>query len=666
MPQDGRTARFVGIEPHSAIDAPRPRRTAATQRPSCVEIATGSHPANPGSRAATWHWKLIVKFHPRPRPAAGRTVSARPTTSMGLAATALAAALLIGAGGANAAPPERSAEGPWVKGRVLVMPQPGLSEGELQKIVGPLGAKARRITSHGLYAVDLPGNMSERAVAALLANNPHLKFVELDQFSSSDLVPNDPYYGSQWHLPLIGGPTAWNASQGAGVVIAILDSGIDPTHPDLKDRLVPGYNFVDGNTNTTDVRGHGTKVAGAAASALNNGTGVASVAGAARIMPIRVSNADGYVTWSTMAQGLTYAADKGAKIANMSFNGVAGSSSVLSAAKYFMDKGGLSFVSAGNDNRDPGYADTNVMIIVASTDKNDAKSSFSNYGDHVDLSAPGSSIYSTTMGGGYASVSGTSFAAPVTAGVAALVMAANPSLSNVQVEQILKSTAKDLGATGYDIYFGHGRVDAGAAVTAALSTTGTATTKDTTPPTVAISSPAPSSTVSGTASVGISASDNVGVSKVELWVNGSLHATDSTSPFGFSWDTTKVANGSATLQARAFDAAGNAATSSSVTVNVANVVVADTSPPVPRFSSPGDGARVSGTVRVAASAVDDNGATGVAMALFINGQRVASGSGGSLSYNWNTRKIAAGTYTLRIDATDAAGNTGSTSISVVR
>lgn len=590
-----------------------------------------------------------------------------------LPATALAAALLFAAGGADAAPPQRSSEGPWVKGRVLVMPKPGLAESELRKMVGPFGGKATRITSHGLYEIELPGNMSEKAVAALLANNPHLKFVELDHFSAGDLVPNDPYYGSQWHLPMIGGPTAWSSSQGTGVVIAILDSGVDPSHPDLKDRLVPGYNFVDGNADTTDVRGHGTKVAGAAASALNNGTGVASVAGAAKIMPIRVSNADGYVTWSTMAKGLTFAADKGAKVANMSFNGVAGSSSVLSAAKYFKDKGGLSFVSAGNDNKDPGYADTDLMIIVASTDKYEKKSSFSNFGDHVDLAAPGSSIYSTTMGGGYASVSGTSFSAPVTAGVAALVMAANPSLSTAQVEQILKSTAKDLGASGYDVYFGHGRVDAAAAVAAAMSTSGTTAPQDTTAPTVSITSPTASSTVSGTASVSISASDNVGVGKVELWVNGSLYASDSTSPFGFSWDTTKAANGGATLQARAFDAAGNAGASATVTVNVANTTTtpttptADTTPPTASISNPADGSTISGKVNVKASASDNSGTAGLKMDLYINGSRVASSTdSGSIGFMWDVRKIARGTYTIRVDARDAAGNSTSSSATVKR
>jgi thermitase len=168
----------------------------------------------------------------------------------GVAAVALAVSTLLTPLGSMAAPPERSSEGPWVKGRVLVMPKAGLSEAELDKIVGAHGAKARKLTSFGLYAVEMPANISEKGLAAQLAHNPHLKFAELDQFVAGDLTPNDPYFGSQWHLPKIGGPEAWNASQGSGVIIAILDSGVDATHPDLQGRLVPGYNFVDGNTNT--------------------------------------------------------------------------------------------------------------------------------------------------------------------------------------------------------------------------------------------------------------------------------------------------------------------------------------------------------------------------------------------------------------------------------
>ncbi|MDH4053084.1 MAG: peptidase S8, partial [Rubrivivax sp.] len=95
-----------------------------------------------------------------------------------------------------------------MKGRLLVMPKPGLPAAQLDKLVGAHGGKARRITSFGLYEVELPANASERAVAALLAHNPHLKFAELDRYVAEDLTPNDPYYGSQWHLPKIGGPAA--------------------------------------------------------------------------------------------------------------------------------------------------------------------------------------------------------------------------------------------------------------------------------------------------------------------------------------------------------------------------------------------------------------------------------------------------------------------------
>ncbi|MCU0963031.1 MAG: Ig-like domain-containing protein, partial [Pirellulaceae bacterium] len=154
--------------------------------------------------------------------------------------------------------------------------------------------------------------------------------------------------------------------------------------------------------------------------------------------------------------------------------------------------------------------------------------------------------------------------------------------------------------------------------------------------------------------------------KVELWVNGTLLTTDTTAPYSFAWDTTKVANGTATLTAKAVDAAGNAA-SSAVAVNVANAVVADTTPPAVALANPASGSRVSGSVKVSASASDNSGVSGLSLALFINGSRVATATGSSsLSYTWNTRKIAAGTYTLRVDARDAAGNVASQSVTVTR
>lgn len=605
-----------------------------------------------------------MKSHPRPRTAAGRTA---PNEPMRLAATALSAALVFTLGAADAAPPERSSEGPWAKSRVLVMPKPGLSDSELEKIARAQGGRPQRLGGGPLYVIELPGNASERAVAARLAGNPHLEFVELDHEVSTTSTANDPYFGSAWHLSRVKAPSAWNTAQGNGVTIAIIDTGVDAAHPDLKDKLVPGWNFYDNNTNTSDVKGHGTGVAGAAAATTNNSVGVASVATSAKIMPIRATDTSGVGYISMIANGITWAADKGAKVINLSFDRLWTFSSVVSAAQYAKNKGALVVIAASNNAKDEGSTQQTAMIPVSATDKNDALTSFSSWGNHVAVAAPGLDIWSTTRGGGYGAWWGTSVSSPITAGVVALMMSANPKLSNADVEKLLYASARDLGTAGRDIYYGHGLVDAEAAVTAALSSSASAT--DVEAPKVAVTSPTASSTVGGLVTVNVSATDNVGVSKVELRVNGSLLAGDLSAPYSFSWDSTKVANGMASLQATAYDAAGNVATSSTVSVNVANLTSAstDTTPPVVGISNPANGSKVSGTVAVTATGSDNNGTAGLSLALSLNGKQVATSSGtGTLKYSWNTRRISAGSYTLTVTARDAAGNSSSNSITVTR
>lgn len=563
---------------------------------------------------------------------------------------------MAGASGAWAAAPQPE----YVKGRILLMTRAGLPASALDKIVAPHGGKSRRVGNSNLHIVDLPAGSSEQAVAALLARNPHLKFAEVDQVVRPGLVTNDPYLGSEWHLSKIGAPAAWDSTLGSGVTIAILDTGVDGSHPDLVSLLVPGWNVYDNTSNTADVYGHGTKVAGAAAAAANNGTGVAGVAGGARIMPIRISDASGGATFSAMAQGLTWAADHGARVANISYV-AAGSQAVISAAQYMKGKGGLVTTSAGNYGTDAGIAPTTSMIPVSATTSGDALASWSSFGSFVAVSAPGAGIYTSTSGGGYGSVSGTSFASPITAGVLALMMAARPSLSSGTVESLLYRTAQDLGAAGRDPSFGYGRVNAAAAVQAALTTVETV---DSTAPGASVTAPLPASTVSGLVAVNVSATDNVAVSRVDLWVNGKLLASDTASPYAFTWDSTTAANGSNTLQAKAYDAAGNVGTSTTVTVNVANAVVVDSTAPVVTLIKPVNGSVVSGTVAVGASATDNAGAAGIAQTLSINGTVVAKASGGSLSYSWNTRKAKAGSYTLTATARDGAGNTSSQTVQV--
>lgn len=558
----------------------------------------------------------------------------------------------------------------FAKSRLLVEPRAGLSPSELTKILALYGGRAHKIGQSNLYVVELPATASEQAIVEKLAHHPLLKFAELDRRVKSTFVPNDPYYGSEWHLPKVGAPTAWDTTQGAGVTIAILDSGVDGAHPDLLTNLVAGYNFVDNNTNTSDVCGHGTAVAGTAAAATNNGGGVAGIAGQAKIMPLRIAYFDTtyngcYAYYSTIANGITYAADQGARIANASYGGLAGSSTIQSAGQYLKNKGGLLFVSAGNDGVNGSIPATTTMIPVSATDGNDIITSWSSYGDYVALSAPGLGIYTTSQGGAYGSWSGTSFSSPLTAGVGALLMAANPSLDNLTVENLLYSTAIDLGVAGRDIYYGYGRVNAAAGVQAAVAKTITA---DTQPPTASISAPLAGSTVSGLVAINVSATDNIGVASVALHVNGTTVAVDSSSPFAFSWDSTGVPNGMAALVAVASDAAGNQGASTSVSVNVSNYVappVADTTPPVVSITNPVAG-KVSGTVSVTTNASDNNGAAGITQWIYIDGLLKAQGSGGSLAYSWNTRKVSYGIHMIQAIAKDAAGNSTSTSVQVTK
>jgi hypothetical protein len=306
------------------------------------------------------------------------------------------------------------------------------------------------------------------------------------------------------------------------------------------------------------------------------------------------------------------------------------------------------------------------MIPVSATDANDLITSFSSYGSYVAISAPGNYIYTTAPGGGYTQGIGTSFSSPVVAGTVALMMSAKPTLANSQIESLLYSSATALGAAGRDIYYGYGRVNAAAAVQAALGAT---TTVDTQAPTASISAPLANASVSGLVVVSVAATDNVGVTKVELRVNGATVATDTLAPYSFTWDSTKVANGMVTLTAVSYDAAGNSHASTPVSVNVANatVITTDITPPTVRLLSPGTGSiKGKGSVTISTSAADNLGAAGITQTLYIDGALTATATGSSLSYSWSVNRVAAGSHTIKIVATDAARNAASASVVVTK
>jgi len=255
--------------------------------------------------------------------------------------------------------------------------------------------------------------------------------------------------------------------QGAGVVVALLDTGIDAGHPDLAANVVGGWNFVDNNSNVTDVDGHGTMVAGIVAAVANNSIGIAGVASKVSVMPLKVlSESEGSLMDVNAA--IRYAADHGARIIGMSLGGSYSrlSQTMEAAIDYAYKRGCILVAGAGNDNsNDPFYpACYEQVIAVSAIDQADKKASFSNYGSYIDFCAPGVGILSTVRGGDYGYGDGTSFATPFVTGVVAVMLSKSPSLTNSEVLAALRSQAVDLGEAGWDQYFGWGVVDAYAAV----------------------------------------------------------------------------------------------------------------------------------------------------------------------------------------------------------
>lgn len=459
------------------------------------------------------------------------------------------------------------APGDFVRGRVLVKFRDDIGTDHARQIIAALGTRdADEIPHIGVHILDLPYQANEAAFAQAFQARSEVEFAELDRkVPAQQMQPNDPVYAlsaNSWSFHKINAPEAWALDIGSSnVTIAILDTGVDGNHEDLILKMVAGWNVYGNNSDTSDVNSHGTGVAGVAGASSNNGLGVASVAWACRIMPIRISDPSGYASYSAMAGGLTWAADHGARVANISYNS-AGSSTVSSAARYFQSKGGVVATAAGNNGTCVQTADDPYLLTVGATDSSDILYSWSNSGKNLDLVAPGNA--STPMiGGGYAGGGGTSIASPFVAGAAALIFSVNPDLTPDQVQDILKQSADDLGAAGWDSTYGWGRLNLERAVNMALGSVGSV---DTTPPSINITSPGQGNTVSGSVTVTESTADNTGVVRVELYVDGSKIASSTMPPFNIKWSTRKAAKGAHELQSKAYDGAGNIGTSPVVTV----------------------------------------------------------------------------------------------------
>ncbi len=290
--------------------------------------------------------------------------------------------------------------------------------------------------------------------------------------------PNDPFLSLQWHHSKVQTPAAWDLSTGAAsVIVAFVDTGIDLTHPDLAAARVSGYNSAShlaesAGGQVNDIVGHGTHVAGCGAAIGNNGVGVSGMGWSLKIMMVRTSN-DSWgsaFVWDIL-EGARWAVDHSAKVVNVSYAGVE-TPSVQTTGAYIRSKGGLLVFAADNTSSDHSDFDWPDVLVVGAVDQTDRLAWFSSYGKAVDVVAPGTSIYSTKRWGGYEYRDGTSFAAPLVAGLAGVVWSISPSFTSAQVEGFIESTCTDLGAPGNDDTLGWGRINAFEAIKKALGAAG--------------------------------------------------------------------------------------------------------------------------------------------------------------------------------------------------
>ncbi len=360
------------------------------------------------------------------------------------------------------------------------------------------------------YVIEADVNSQEEYDKLLesLNQDPRFEYAEASIEMSTCMIPNDPYFSSNgtwgkeyddlYGVKLISCPEAWDTATGEGVTVAVVDTGIDNTHPDIAENIwtntkeianngidddnngyiddIWGWNFVSSNNNPIDDEGHGTHVAGTIAATGNNGIGVVGVAPGAKVMAVKGLNKEGKGADFALVNAILYAADNGADVINCSFGGKGYVNVYEDAINYANGLGVVVVVAAGNDSDDVrNYSPAGVenAITVAATDSNDEKAYFTNWGSGVDVSAPGVDILSlnasgTTkgfkVGDKYTRLSGTSMAAPHVAGVAALITSCHPEFSSDQVSMVIQASTIDVNYPGFDYYTGYGRIDASQAL----------------------------------------------------------------------------------------------------------------------------------------------------------------------------------------------------------
>jgi hypothetical protein len=445
------------------------------------------------------------------------------------------------------------------------------------------------------FLIRLDGKLSAEEALRACKSNPWLEDASFEYYAYAQITPNDNYYAQNWghnntgQGPGGGGagfdsnaPEAWDQQQAFGspdVVIAIIDTGVNYNHADLNDNCVPGYDYGSNDDNPMDTEGHGSQCAGVAAGETNNGMGVAGVAGGCSIMPIKVANNSGNMTFTAITNAITHAGDNDANVISMSLGAEGGTQegdypSCDAALYYAYNAGCVIFAATANSNTSTIAYPSNhpsVISVGAASPTGQRKSTTSsdgqywwgsNYGVNiqddpkaVDIMAA-TILPATTMGGGYSTdFNGTSCATPYAAGVAALILSKDISLTPEQVREAITTSATDMtidGGAGWDRYTGYGMINADAA----LATIAPGM------PTCVITAPEDDSPhdLGGQINVEVTAADTDGsIAFVAFYVDGSVTPlyTDNSAPYAWTWDTQGLTPGEHTVRAVAADNEAN-------------------------------------------------------------------------------------------------------------
>ncbi len=565
---------------------------------------------------------------------------------------------------------------PFAADELIAKITPGATNADLQSTYNDLGATViENITEIQSTVLRVSPDRRDE-IARTISTDPLFESVHKNYFYDLQARPNDANFNRQSHLTIINAQSAWDTVTGdESVLIAVLDTGIEPTHPDLEDKLTAGYNAFDDNNDTADVFGHGTAVAGTVAAITDNRIGVSGVAWDNPILPVRISDSRGRAAARTIAKSIIYATDRGAKVINISFAPIAADRTIQAATQYAFANGAIVVIASGNNGRALKSRGYETALFIGATQNARSLAEFSNTGPFMDLVAPGVDIRTTLIDESYGLISGTSFSSPIVAGVAALVISANPDLRPSTIQQILLDTAGDLGVRGWDDAFGNGMVNAAAAVQQA---TEIIEEEDDESPEVDFLSPDNNESVSGKITVSVEAFDRFDIADVVLSIDGVPFATDTAKNYRFVVNTKDLSNGTHTLTAVATDQSGNASDPASIRIRVegsrvdsgngSNGSGSDNDNPVVVINFPVQGSTVVSSVGVQATVTDNNNLATIEW--LVDGSRKettsVSGTRAVESFVWDASNARRGTHTITVRATDRAGNQTSQSVRLVK